>query len=230
MSNPRDLSTRLQAFGLFSCISDEARRQLASETRTMRLGKQQVLFHQGDLARGFFGVAEGTMELSVANADGSRKVVEVISQDQTFGEAIVFSKRPYPVTATALAKTTVYFFPSEAIERHLLADPSSVGSLLAGLSARLHGLVQDVEMYALDSAVERVIGYLLRAVGTNPQQAPCMIELDVSKHVIASRLNLTPETFSRALRRLTDQEAISVHGKLIRILPRFWESAGTTRV
>jgi CRP-like cAMP-binding protein len=92
--------------------------------------------------------------------------------------------------------------------------------LLAGLSRRLHGLVHDVEAYALHSGLQRVIGYLLRdqaAEGGDAAQ-PRTVSLPVSKATIASRLSLTPEYFSRVLHELADRGLIEIDRREIRIV------------
>jgi CRP-like cAMP-binding protein len=91
--------------------------------------------------------------------------------------------------------------------------------MLAGLSMRLHSLVEDVETYSLRSSAQRVVGYLLQHC---PQQeGPCEgsfeISLPTSKQVIASRLNLTPETLSRIFHDLSANGLIGVSGKQITI-------------
>ena len=91
-------------------------------------------------------------------------------------------------------------------------DPSFAHKLLAGMSIRLHGLIQDVETYSLRSSIQRVIGYLLQVADSD---SPCEIDLPTSKQVIASRLNLTPETLSRIFHDLSESGLISVHGKHI---------------
>ncbi len=60
-----------------------------------------------------------------------------------------------------------------------------------------------------------MIGYLLQAQETagGPE-----IRLEVGKNVIASRLNLTPEHFSRILHDLTAKGLIRVEGRNITIL------------
>ena len=92
--------------------------------------------------------------------------------------------------------------------------------MLAGMSRRLHGLVRDVQAYALDSGVQRIIGYLLRgqADGDGPLEAPITVTLPVSKATVASRLSITPEYFSRVLHELEDAGLVVVDKREIRIL------------
>ena len=103
--------------------------------------------------------------------------------------------------------------------------------VLAGLSGRLHGLVQDVEAYSLHSGMQRVIGYLLRDVpDAGPSQAaePVQVLLPVSKATIASRLSLTPEYFSRVLHELEAAGLIVIDKREIRIpaaFPKLWHTA-----
>ena len=85
--------------------------------------------------------------------------------------------------------------------------------MLAGISRRLHGLIKDVQGYALYSGVQRVISYLLGDLtnsesGSVPQSIT--VSLPVSKFTIASRLSLTPEYFSRVLGELETAGLITV--------------------
>ena len=91
------------------------------------------------------------------------------------------------------------------------------------MSMRLHGLVRDVEAYALHNATERVASFLVQSLesdesGGAVSTAANTLELSASKQVIASRLNLTPETLSRIFHTLSDSKLIRVDGKLIHVL------------
>jgi CRP-like cAMP-binding protein len=92
--------------------------------------------------------------------------------------------------------------------------------MLAGISRRLHGLVHDVEAYALHSGVQRVIGFLLRdQVAEDCVSGEVLtVSLPVSKATVASRLSLTPEYFSRVLHELESAHLIEVDKRDIRIL------------
>ena len=84
---------------------------------------------------------------------------------------------------------------------------------------RLHSLVQDVETYSLRSSAQRVVGYLLQHCPQNDAECEGSfdISLPTSKQVIASRLNLTPETLSRIFHDLAANGLIAVSGKQITI-------------
>ena len=101
----------------------------------------------------------------------------------------------------------------QAIVTELIEQDSSFAmKLLAGMAIRLHGLIHDVETYSLRSSTQRVIGYLLQVADSD---SPCEVALPTSKQVIASRLNLTPETLSRIFHDLVETGHISVQGKRI---------------
>lgn len=127
----------------------------------------------------------------------------------------MFMEKPYIVSAQALADSLLVHVSKLAVFEELERDPKFARKMLAGLSRRLHGLIADVEAYSLRSGTQRVIGYLLKedAHGDGDQ-----IALQTSKAIIASRLNLSPEHFSRVLHDLIDNHMISMSGRIITIL------------
>ena len=78
--------------------------------------------------------------------------------------------------------------------------------------------MNDVESYSLRSGKQRIIGYLLRDI---PEDATAdkdiAVTLPTSKGIIASRLNLTQEHFSRILHELSELGLIVVKGRKILI-------------
>jgi CRP-like cAMP-binding protein len=78
--------------------------------------------------------------------------------------------------------------------------------------------VHDLEAHTLRSGTQRVIGYLLRDLPEDAADGPVAVELATSKGVLASRLNITREHFSRILHELSAGALIEVRGRTIRIL------------
>lgn len=213
-----DIPAVLRRLPLFHEVSAEQLEHLATATREKRLQKGEMLFQRGDPAKGFYVVVFGQVKLAFSSAQGNEKVVDILGPQQTFGEAVMFMDRPFPVFAQALADSMVLHVSRNAVFELLERDASFARHMLAGLSMRLHALVQDVESLSLRSSAQRLIGYLLQQCG-DVERAAGSIECDLptSKQVIASRLNLTPETFSRILHDLAGAGLITVHGRHIEI-------------
>lgn len=213
-----DIRGLLGRLPMFAAVEAETLDRIALHVTEHRLARGEVLFRQNEPCSSFFLVAHGQIKLAVCAPNGNEKVVEIVPAHMSFGEAVMFLDRPFPVTAEALTDSLILGVPREVVEGLIDSDKRFARKLLAGLSMRLHSLVQDVEGYALRSSTQRLIGYLLREASGKDESAPIEIDLPTSKQVLASRLSVTPETFSRILNNLTRAGLITVDGKSIHII------------
>jgi CRP-like cAMP-binding protein len=143
-----------------------------------------------------------------------------VGPGNSFAEALMFTDKPYFINAQALTDTLLLSVSKRSVMVEIESDPRFCMRMLAGLSRRLHGLVNDVQAYSLHSGVERVIGYLMRELpedARNGADAAQRVRLPVSKAAIASRLSMTPEYFSRVLHELESKGLIEMDKREIRI-------------
>ena len=220
--NKRPLQIKTLAFlanlPMFSEMSREELDRVAAATLPVHAPKGQAVFQCGDPCTGFHVVVYGQVKLGFTSPQGIEKVVEIVSPGQSFGEALMFLGSPYIVFAQALSDTMLLHVAKHAVLDELARDPGFARRMLSGLSRRLHGLVRDVEAYTLRSGQERVIGYLLADVADSAGNGkPVEVHLTPGKSVIASRLNMTPEHFSRILHDLAAAGLIEMNGRAVRI-------------
>jgi CRP-like cAMP-binding protein len=199
---------------LFKELEPMELERIAAGTTQLRIPKGKTIFQQGESATGFHCVVFGRVKLAFSSPHGGEKVVEIVGPGQSFGEAVMFMGSPYIVSSQALVDSMLLHVAREAVFEELDRTPLFARKMLAGLSRRLHGLISDVESYSLNSGTQRVIGYLLREGLADREE----VTLHASKSVVASRLNLTPEHFSRILHDLAENGLIEVHGRGITIL------------
>lgn len=200
---------------LFQSLSGDELDNLAAATTQVYVARGEVIFKKGDPCVGFHAMVYGRVKLLLTSPVGDEKVVRLISPGGTFGEALMFMDKPYIVSAQALEDTMLLHVAKIALFAELDRRPQLAREMIASLSQRLQGLMADVEAYSLRSGTQRVIGYLLKGDDQEPMQ---QIRLTTSKTVIASRLNLTPEHFSRILRELSEDGLIQVKGREVTIL------------
>jgi len=204
---------------LFRELTDAELDRIAAGTAQVRAPAGTILFRRGEPCSGFHVIVYGQVKLAFGAADGAEKVVEILGPGSSFGEAVMFLEKPYVVFAEALADSLLLAIGKAGVFAELERNPRFGRKMLAGLALRLHGLVHDLEAYTLRSGTQRVIGYLLRDYSEEGEpRAPVEVALATSKGVLASRLNITREHFSRILHDLSGAELIEVHGRIIRIL------------
>jgi len=212
------VQTFLANVPLFKELAADELDRIALSTREVRAARAEVLFRRGDPALGFHIIVYGQVKLAFTSSRGDEKVVDLIGPGQSFGEAVMFMERPHVVTAQALSDSLLLYIARDIVFEELERDPRFVRRIIAGLSSRLHRLMSDLESDSLHSGTQRVIGYLLRDSDESPAPASALeVTLPATKGVIASRLSLTQEHFSRILRDLAARGLIEVRGRSIYI-------------
>jgi CRP/FNR family transcriptional regulator, dissimilatory nitrate respiration regulator len=215
-----DLPRYLSVLPLFGDMSPPELQRMANGCQLRRLGRGDMVFRVGQPCAEFHVTVVGQIKLFAISAAGQEKVIELVGPGNSFAEALMFTGRPYIINAQALTDTLLLTVGKDAVLTEIAHDPNFALRMLAGISRRLHGLVHDVEAYALHSGLQRVIGYLLRDVdrANGAAYTPITVSLPVSKATIASRLSLTPEYFSRVLHELESEGLIEIDKRDIRIL------------
>jgi len=212
-----DLPRYLSVLPLFTDLNRPELERLALGCQLRRLSRGDTVFRVGEPCEEFHVTVTGQVKLYALSPAGQEKVIELVGPGNSFAEALMFTGKPYIVNAQALTDTLLLTVKKEAVVGEIERDPRFAMRMLAGLSSRLQGLLQDVAAYALHSGPQRVIGYLLRDHDGAAHPDPITVPLPVSKATIASRLNLTPEYFSRVLHELQAAELIEVGRNEVRI-------------
>ncbi|MES9832221.1 MAG: Crp/Fnr family transcriptional regulator [Candidatus Thiodiazotropha sp. DIVDIV] len=203
---------------LFTHLNDDQFRKVEQMSREIKLLDGQLYFQVGDPATHFFLVTSGQVKLTRLSMQGQEKVIEIISPGETFAEALMFGEQPdYPVNALAMGETHLLSFESDPFKELLRGSVDTCFYLLADMSHRLRMLIREIDDLTLQSASCRVASFLWNRWSLVKAQGDS-IELQAPKGVIASRLSVTPETFSRILHNFSDQGVIRVDGSRVDIL------------
>lgn len=203
-------SAGLRQHYLFSSIEDRLFEQMMQRLKQIRLKAGEILFQQEEPAVHFYFLQSGQIKLTRISPAGQEKVIEVITGGQVFAEAVMFMERAdFPVNAQAITDCEVYSIPNNIYRSILEQNSEYCFRLLADLSMRLHNQLQELDHLAQQNASYRLVRYLI-----NQLPADCdnrvELELPIPKQVLASRLSIKPESFSRLLSVLSAQGVISV--------------------
>ena len=203
---------------LFSALDEEQLDSVIKAGRLVTLGAKKIIFERATPATHFYMLKSGQVKLYCLSEDGDEKVIEIIHPSQTFAEAIMFMpKRMYPVSAETIKPSELYSFDMKQFRDILEDSKETCFRLLATMGRQLHSKINDINNLTLHNATYRLVVYLLEQL---PEDAVPLssIHLKATKVVIASRLSIQPETFSRILLRMSKQGLIEVHGNDITLL------------
>lgn len=192
--------------------------QVVQTARVRRLKGNQVLFEQGAALTDIYLLLSGGVKLQRLAPSGDDKVLEIIRPGQTFAEAVLFSGgSKYPVSAITVTPSVVICIQATGYLTLIRSSNVLCLNLLGKLSQRLHWMVNEVDRLTLHSAAYRLVSYLLSHISEDGSDR-VGVSLIAPKHVIASRLSIKPETFSRTLKTLSRQGLIQLNGSRIELV------------
>lgn len=175
-------------------------RVLASaRIKTFRHG--ELIFSEGDPCPGIFIVGKGAVRIFRNAPSGKQHVLHLAYEGATFAEVAAIGAFNCPAFAEAMQDTVCLLLPREAFLRDIRNDHELCIQLLGSMAGWVRHLVGMLDDIVLRDATSRVARHLLRQQTPEDEKE---VVLPMLKRDLASHLNLTSETLSRTLRRLTD--------------------------
>jgi CRP-like cAMP-binding protein len=190
---------------LFSGLNGEERDDIAREARVRRYPSGRRLFGYGDAVLHYYIVCDGAIQLFRETPDGCVMTSDFLIAGATLGifEALQ-ALSTYQVNAVAIRDTTVLEFPIGWIRENAGRHSTFAVNLLAMFAQRAQTFMIESEHKSTMSAAQQVACFLQRLC-VFCQRDPVKFELPFSKTLLASRLGMKPETFSRALNTIREQ-------------------------
>jgi CRP-like cAMP-binding protein len=211
-----DIAQTLHALPLFSNLSDADAERFADAARPMRVPKGKVLFIQEDVAEKFYLITNGWVKLFRETIDGTEAVVDVLTSGHMFGETAVFEHDTYGFSAQCVEDTHMLMLPTALLKQAIETNNQMALNMLFSMSAHRRQQGREIEHLNIQNAPQRIGCFLLRLCPKDPPSA-ITLHLPYDKTLIASRLGMKPETFSRALSRLKSETNIQIKGPMVTI-------------
>jgi CRP-like cAMP-binding protein len=225
-SDQKDSLTLLRNHAMFSALEEDDLQELLHHARRLRLGHHQLLYRQDMPAHHFFFVLSGRLRLYRLDASGIDRTLDSIAPGDCIAEVMIYADPArYACYAEALKTSEVLMIPVKAYQDLLDTNHSYTQAALRHYAMRAVTRFHDLEIMTVQSARDRLIRYLVDLLPEGSEQGG-EVELPLPKCLVASRLAMQPETFSRILADLKSNGLVRVNrsrvfisdpSKLIRI-------------
>lgn len=199
----------------FGNSDDEHFKLIEQISRFRTLEKKELLFSEGEQGSEFYFLASGSIKLFRSTSDGKEAIIRFIAPGEYFAEILLQLKSRYPVSSVAIETSQLLAIDAKKILRHIEDNPDVAMYFIGALSQRIKYLLGMIEQLTLADIRQRFINYLLVLHDKSPSHR---VELPAPKGEIALLLGTTPETFSRLLKKLSNEGFIQVEGRSIIVL------------
>jgi len=203
---------------LFQGLTSESHKDLAKIVVEQNMKRGQFIFNEGDEGVGFYVVISGLVKIYKLSFDGKEQILHILGPGEPFAEVAVLTGMDYPANAMALEKSRLFFFPRNSFIHLLEKNPSLAMNMLATLSLRLKQFTHMIEALSLKEVPGRLAAYLLLLSSQDNDAAT--VKLGIAKTQLAGLLGTIPETLSRILTRMNNQQYINSKGADITLLDR----------
>ncbi|MGZ6040254.1 MAG: Crp/Fnr family transcriptional regulator [Phenylobacterium sp.] len=181
----------------------------AAKHWTVRYGRGQSIYAEGDSASGIYRVDKGCVRLQVNSTEGERQIVAFLFPGDVFGMSV--DRRTSAAEAVCDIDLTRYSLPS--VLELATRSTSVLLQMIRAADIVYSDLAHHVEQITHLPANERVLWFLdrlSRRQGVRPGEP---VRLPMSRRDISDYLGLKPETLSRIMRQLQDEGHVTTTGR-----------------
>lgn len=198
----------LKALPYFRSLSDDALEQLARALIARTLGKDAVVFLEGEPCEGLYFVREGAVKIFKLSSEGREQILSYVHRGGSFNEVAVFDGGPNPANVIAVEPTQLWIVPRQVVIATLQKYPDVALAVIRNLGTRLRHLVNLVEDLALRQVSARLARLLL-------ETATSKTPLPLTQQEMAAHLGTVREMIGRSLRQMEARGLIRVeHGRI----------------
>ncbi|HRJ67187.1 MAG TPA: Crp/Fnr family transcriptional regulator [Alphaproteobacteria bacterium] len=208
--------SHLRRQALFKPLSDDALAGLAEYVALKREKKGTVLFSAEAPNEKIYLVLSGWVKLFRETLAGDEAVTDVLSSGGFFGEFGLSGHDEMPYGAEVVEDAEIISIPRFLLAEEIMRNSLFGMAVVQNMTRQRLQRDMEIEHRTVQSAPQRIGCFLLKFCrGDNA--GPVVLHLPYDKTVVAHRLGMQPETFSRALAKLREETGIRVRGATVEI-------------
>jgi CRP/FNR family transcriptional regulator, dissimilatory nitrate respiration regulator len=202
---------------LLDGVPDDIVRDIVQHSSLRHIQNGTVLFLQDQDALALYLIESGWVKLFRETLNGDEAVLDVISTGHLIGRLGNGISDRHTDSAAALTPVSLYAIPVSLLLRCMEDCPALALNLLRIMQGARHDQSLELEHERIQSAPQRLGCFLLRLCSGHRKGDSVTLNLPIDKGLIAARLGMKPETFSRALSTLKTEIDLQVQGSTITI-------------
>lgn len=175
--------------------------------------KGTVLLREGEITQRCGVLLSGHLQGEQINEDGVLSVITTLSPGMMFGEILIFSHRPAPITLTAVTDCRVLWLGPVDLAR---VHPQLTANLLETIGNEYWALHQKIRYCGIVSLRKRIFAYL----SDQEKEAGKEFLLPFDRNGMAAYLNADRSALSRELSRMKKDGILEYRKNKFRLMQK----------
>lgn len=185
--------------------------QIAAVAHSKDMHAGDVLCHQNDAAHSVWLILDGWAKLTRETLDGGDAVWDVLGMGHLIGLETLIAPHSYTTRAVAVSEMSTLVISHGVLRQIIETNGDFARLVLKHLVSQQQDERLEIEHRTHQTAPQRIGCFLLKLAGT-PAQGRVELQLPFDKGLLAARLGMQPETFSRALAKLKQETGLRMVG------------------
>jgi CRP/FNR family cyclic AMP-dependent transcriptional regulator len=205
----------LRDIPLFSCLDDDALREVEGIAVKREFAKNAVIFSKGDVSDSLYVVCRGKVKAVIHDEMGKEIVLSVIGKGECFGEMAALDGVPRSATIVTKEASEIVILHRDDFRRILSSNMDTIFKLLSVLLDRLRRADEKIESLAFWNVHARIANLLMELA--QPEGSGWVIREKMTHQEIADIVGSSRERVSKILKEISDAGYITIDRKRIRI-------------
>lgn len=201
---------------LFKGLDADVIDRICRDSTLLHRRKGEGVMHMGESSTSVFIVMTGWVKIFRETMDGVEAVIDVLGEGQIFGETSLTNNGHYNCSAEAAEDSYVLGVSLNTIRELVEKNTVFTKRWLEKFAEEIERKNHELEHLSVQSTSERIGCFLLRLTDSR-QKGHAEVDLPYDKTLIALKLGMQPETFSRALAKLRESTGIHIRGSKVDI-------------
>jgi len=185
---------------IFSKLSKSELLELEKISKLKSYENNQIVFYEGDESSSLHILIDGIVEIFKTNVKGKEIPLKQFHPFSFVAEVSNYNHIRFPASAKSIGSSTVLLIDYIEFEKKLLYNKSIISMILKSISNKVLVLEKLISENLTMDATQRIAKFIFE----NEDEF-----LTQKHHIIANKLNITPVTFSRILKKFKQQNIVS---------------------
>jgi len=196
----------LQSIPIFSKLDSNELKLLQKISKLKSYKSDKIIFYEGEESLNLHIVIDGKVDIFKTNTKGKEISLKQFIPFSFIAEISNYNHIKFPASAKTMEDSTILLINYKEFEQNLLYRPSIASIIIESISKKVLTLEKLISENMTMDATQRIAKFIYE----NEK-----LFLNQKHHILANKLNITPVTFSRILKKFKQQKIISLNNHIL---------------